>query len=80
MYCRQPVLSLFILYENNPVLGDSENGLNYHRLGDTLRCQQSLQDLQSLLLFEDGTRIPDQFRDISWQILGTWGDYVGAVF
>ena len=55
--------------------------LNHHRLEDTVRSQQSLQDLHTLLLYDDGTRVP--FRDISWQILGicqqTCGDYVGAL-
>nr|XP_022338230.1 uncharacterized protein LOC111133831 [Crassostrea virginica] len=58
--------------------------LNHHRLGDTVRSQQSLQDLHTLLLSDDGTRVPDKLRDISWQILGicqqTCGDYVGSVF
>nr|XP_022288206.1 uncharacterized protein LOC111100526 [Crassostrea virginica] len=57
--------------------------LNYHRLGDTVRSQQSLQDLHTLLLYDDGTRVPELLRDISWQILGicqqTCGDYVGAL-
>ena len=57
--------------------------INYHRLGDTVRSQRSLQDLHTLLLSDDGTRVPDQLRDISWQILGicqqTCGDYVGAL-
>nr|XP_022289690.1 uncharacterized protein LOC111101474 [Crassostrea virginica] len=56
--------------------------LNHHRLGDTVRSQQFLQDLHTLLLFDDGTRVPEHLRDISWQILGicqqTCGDYVGA--
>ncbi|XP_078337031.1 uncharacterized protein LOC111099656 isoform X1 [Crassostrea virginica] len=55
--------------------------LNHRRLGDTVRSQQSLQDLHTLLLYDDGTRVP--FRDISWQILGicqqTCGDYQGAL-
>ena len=57
--------------------------LNHHRLGDTVRSQQSIQDLHSLLLYDDGTRAPKHLRDISWQILGicqqTCGDYVGAL-
>ena len=56
--------------------------LNHHRLGDTVRSQQSLQDLHTLLLYDDGTHVPAEYRDISWQILGicqqTCGDYVGA--
>nr|XP_022287139.1 uncharacterized protein LOC111099920 [Crassostrea virginica]XP_022287140.1 uncharacterized protein LOC111099920 [Crassostrea virginica]XP_022287141.1 uncharacterized protein LOC111099920 [Crassostrea virginica]XP_022287142.1 uncharacterized protein LOC111099920 [Crassostrea virginica]XP_022287143.1 uncharacterized protein LOC111099920 [Crassostrea virginica] len=57
--------------------------LNHHRLGDTVRSQQSLQDLHTLLLYDDGTNVPEHLRDISWQILGicqqTCGDYMGAL-
>ena len=57
--------------------------LNHHRLGDTVRSQQSLQDLHTLLLYDDGTRVPRSLRDISWQILGicqqNCGDYAGAL-
>ncbi|XP_078337662.1 uncharacterized protein LOC111100817 [Crassostrea virginica] len=57
--------------------------LNHHRLGDTVRSQQSLQDLHTLLLYDDWTHVPIPLRDISWQILGicqqTCGDYVGAL-
>ena len=57
--------------------------LNHHRLGDTVRSQQSLQDLHTLLLYDDGTHVPEDCIDISWQILGicqqTCGDYVGAL-
>nr|XP_022288640.1 uncharacterized protein LOC111100815 isoform X2 [Crassostrea virginica] len=57
--------------------------LNHHRLGDTVRSQQSIQDLHTLLLYDDRTRVPRALRDISWQILGicqqTCGDYVGAL-
>ncbi|XP_078316744.1 uncharacterized protein LOC111101641 [Crassostrea virginica] len=57
--------------------------LNHHRLGDTVRSQQSLQDLHTLLLYDDGTHVPAGQGDISWQILGicqqTCGDHVGAL-
>ncbi|XP_062616524.1 uncharacterized protein LOC134278223 [Saccostrea cucullata] len=57
--------------------------LNHHRLGDTVRSQRSLQDLQALLLYDDGTHIPLYPRDISWQILGICqqicGDYSGSL-
>ncbi|XP_078337005.1 uncharacterized protein LOC144626588 [Crassostrea virginica] len=57
--------------------------LNHHRLGDTVRSQQSLQDLHTLMLYDDGTYVPGELRDISWQILGicqqTCGDYMGAL-
>ena len=57
--------------------------LNHHRLGDTVKSQQSLQNLHTLLLSDDKTRVPMHLRDISWQILGicqqTCGDFVGAL-
>ena len=57
--------------------------LNHHRLGDTVRSQQSLQNLHTLLLYDDGTHVPEELRDISWQTLGicqhTCRDYVGAL-
>nr|XP_022288208.1 uncharacterized protein LOC111100529 [Crassostrea virginica]XP_022288209.1 uncharacterized protein LOC111100529 [Crassostrea virginica]XP_022288210.1 uncharacterized protein LOC111100529 [Crassostrea virginica]XP_022288211.1 uncharacterized protein LOC111100529 [Crassostrea virginica] len=57
--------------------------LTRHRLGDTVRSQQSLQDLHTLLLYDDGTHVPAGQGDISWQILGicqqTCGDCVGAL-
>ncbi|XP_061190454.1 uncharacterized protein LOC133198373 [Saccostrea echinata] len=57
--------------------------LNYHRLGDTVRSQQSLQDLNSLLLYDDDLNVPTPIRDISWQILGNCqqitGDYLGSL-
>ncbi|XP_062572784.1 uncharacterized protein LOC134234753 [Saccostrea cucullata] len=57
--------------------------LNHHRLGDTVRSQQSLHDLQTLLLYDDGVYVPPILRDISWQILGICqqicGDYSGSL-
>ena len=32
--------------------------LTHHRLGDTVRSQQSLQDLHNLMLYDDGTFVP----------------------
>ncbi|XP_062590617.1 uncharacterized protein LOC134252210 [Saccostrea cucullata] len=58
--------------------------LNHHRLGDTVRSQQSLKDLQTLMLYDDCVNVPNDFRDISWQILGICqqicGDYFGALY
>ncbi|XP_062602209.1 uncharacterized protein LOC134263859 [Saccostrea cucullata] len=42
--------------------------LNHHKLRDTVRSQQSLQDLHTLLLY-DSDNVPTESRDISWQIL-----------
>ena len=55
--------------------------LNYHRLGDTVRSQQYLQDLHTLMLYDDVAHAP--LGDTSWQILRicqqTCGDYVGTL-
>nr|XP_022301464.1 uncharacterized protein LOC111109579 [Crassostrea virginica] len=57
--------------------------LNHHRLGDTVRTQQSIQDLHTFLLDDNGTHIQTHYKDISWQILAicqqTCGDYVGSL-
>ncbi|XP_062592426.1 uncharacterized protein LOC134253852 [Saccostrea cucullata] len=54
--------------------------LNHHRLGDTVRSQQSLQDLQTLLLYDDGIYVHPYLRDISWQILGICQQICGDCF
>ncbi|XP_048750943.2 uncharacterized protein LOC125662682 [Ostrea edulis] len=57
--------------------------LNHHRLHHTLESHQALQNLQTLLLNDVGVHVPEQLRDISYQILGicqhVCGDYVGAL-
>ena len=57
--------------------------LNHPRLGDTVRSQQSLHDLHTLMLYDNEINVPIHLRDISWQVLGickqTCGDYVGAL-
>ncbi|XP_062613907.1 uncharacterized protein LOC134275660 [Saccostrea cucullata] len=57
--------------------------LNHHKLGDKVRSQQSLQDLHTLLLYDDGVYVRDNLRDISWQILGICqqicGEFQGAL-
>ncbi|XP_062604120.1 uncharacterized protein LOC134265925 [Saccostrea cucullata] len=56
--------------------------LNHHRLGDTVRSQQSLRDLQTLL-YDDGDYVPNPLRDISLQMLGICqqicGDYMESL-
>lgn len=56
--------------------------LNHHKLGDTARSQQSLQDLHTLMLCDEGLHVPVPMRDISWHILGicqqVCGDHRGA--
>ncbi|XP_078318966.1 uncharacterized protein LOC144620863 [Crassostrea virginica] len=57
--------------------------LNHHALGDTIRSQHFLQNLHTLLLYDSDTLVPNELRDISWQILGICqqicGDYDGAL-
>ncbi|XP_061190785.1 uncharacterized protein LOC133198836 [Saccostrea echinata] len=57
--------------------------LNHHRQDDTVRSQEYLQDLHTLLLHDDGNNVPTDLRDISWQILGICqqicGDYIGSL-
>ncbi|XP_061182539.1 uncharacterized protein LOC133190872 [Saccostrea echinata] len=57
--------------------------LSYYRLGNRPQCQQSLSDLKTLLLYDDGRHIPTDHRDLAWQILGICqhlvGDLLGAL-
>jgi hypothetical protein len=57
--------------------------LNHHKLCHTLESHEALQNLQTLLLYDDGVHVPVELRDISYQILGicqhVCGDYVGAL-
>ncbi|XP_062619958.1 uncharacterized protein LOC134281519 [Saccostrea cucullata] len=57
--------------------------LSHYRLGNRSQCLQSLTDLQTLLLYDDGSYVPFRRRDISWQILGICqhvvGDFHGAL-
>ncbi|XP_062582332.1 uncharacterized protein LOC134244073 [Saccostrea cucullata] len=51
--------------------------LSHYRLGNRSQSLQSLTDLQTLLLYDDGTYVPLPFRDLSWQILGICQQIVG---
>jgi hypothetical protein len=51
--------------------------LSHYRLGNRSQYLQSLTDLQTLLLYDDGRYVPLDFRDLSWQILGTCQHVVG---
>jgi tetratricopeptide (TPR) repeat protein len=57
--------------------------LSHYRLGNRSKYLQSLTDLQTLLLYDDGRYIPSHCRDLSWQILGicqnVLGDLHGAL-
>ncbi|XP_062591068.1 uncharacterized protein LOC134252582 [Saccostrea cucullata] len=59
------------------VLVDMLSVLSHYRLGNRFQCLQSLSDLQTLLLHDDGTYNPLLNRDISWQILGICQHVVG---
>lgn len=48
-----------------------------YRLGNRSQCLQSLTDLQTLLLSDDGRYVPLPDRDLSWQILGICQHVVG---
>jgi tetratricopeptide (TPR) repeat protein len=41
-----------------------------YRHSDTMRAQTALNDLQVLVLHDQGWHIPVKYREISWQILG----------
>ncbi|XP_062601209.1 uncharacterized protein LOC134262903 isoform X2 [Saccostrea cucullata] len=51
--------------------------LSHYRLGNRSQCLQSLTDLQTLLLYDDGRYVPLYTRDLSWQILGICQHVVG---
>ncbi|XP_061165696.1 uncharacterized protein LOC133174612 [Saccostrea echinata] len=51
--------------------------LSNYRLGNRFRYLQSLQDLRTLLLYDDGRYISLFQRDMSWQILGICQQVVG---
>lgn len=56
--------------------------LNYHKLGEKFKAWKSVQDLNHMLQLGDRYRVPNDFQDISWQILGicqqTCGDFQRA--
>ena len=57
--------------------------LNHHRLGDTVRSQQSLQDLHTLLLYDDegagtSTRKRHILADTGDLSRDLWGLYWGS--
>ncbi|XP_061179628.1 uncharacterized protein LOC133188272 [Saccostrea echinata] len=51
--------------------------LTHYRQGSRSQCLQSLTDLQTLVLYDDGTYVPLKTRDISWQVLGICQHVVG---
>lgn len=65
------------LYISPYVMPDMLRVFCNHRLGNRSQCLQSLTDLQTLLLYDDGTYIDLYSRDMSWQILGICQHVVG---
>ncbi|XP_052703282.1 uncharacterized protein LOC128179753 [Crassostrea angulata] len=59
------------------VLTDMLSVLCNYRLGNRSQCLQSLTDLQTLLLYDDGRYVPLNLRDLSCQILGICQHVVG---
>uniref|UniRef100_K1QT37 Uncharacterized protein n=1 Tax=Magallana gigas TaxID=29159 RepID=K1QT37_MAGGI len=59
------------------VLTDMLSVLCNYRLGNRSQCLQSLTDLQTMLLNDDGKYVPLSDRGISWQILGICQHVVG---
>jgi hypothetical protein len=51
--------------------------LSHFRLGNRSLSLQSLADLRTLLLYDDGRYLPLHYRDLSWQILGICQHVVG---
>ncbi|XP_048746114.2 uncharacterized protein LOC125658760 [Ostrea edulis] len=66
-----------VLYISPFVLTDMLLVLSHYRLGNRSQYLQSLTDLQTLLLYDDGRYVPLHFRDLSWQILGICQHVVG---
>ncbi|XP_062612491.1 uncharacterized protein LOC134274250 [Saccostrea cucullata] len=66
------IVSPFVMVEMLSVL-------SHYRLGNISQSLQSLTDLQTLLLYDDGRYVPLYLRDISWQILGICQQVVGDI-
>ncbi|XP_062582344.1 uncharacterized protein LOC134244087 [Saccostrea cucullata] len=73
-----------ILFLSPFVIVEMLSVLSHYRMGNRSQCLQSLTDLQTLLLYDDGKYVPLHIRDISWQILGICqhvvGDLHGALY
>jgi hypothetical protein len=65
------------LYISPFVLTEMLLVLSHYRLGNRSQYLQSLTDLQSLLLYDEGRYVPLILRDLSWQILGICQHVVG---
>ncbi|XP_062598248.1 uncharacterized protein LOC134259669 [Saccostrea cucullata] len=70
LYAEGARYPIFVLVEMLSVLSN-------YRLGNRSQYLQSLTDLHTLLLYDDGRYVPPIHRDISWQILGICQQVVG---
>ncbi|XP_052683592.1 uncharacterized protein LOC128163941 [Crassostrea angulata] len=70
---------IYELFISPYVVTDMLSGLSNYRLGNRSQCLQSLTDLQTLLLYDDGRYVALHLRDISWQILGICQHVVGDI-
>ncbi|XP_048747160.2 uncharacterized protein LOC125659520 [Ostrea edulis] len=66
-----------VLYIPPFVLTDMLLVLSHYRVGNRSQYLQSLTDLHTLLLYDDGRYVPLHCRDLSWQILGICQHVVG---
>ncbi|XP_062582339.1 uncharacterized protein LOC134244081 [Saccostrea cucullata] len=77
LYIEQLVNKQSFLRVSPFVVVEMLSVLSHYRLGNRSQCLQSLTDLQTLLLYDDGTYVPLYLRDLSWQILGICQHVVG---
>jgi hypothetical protein len=66
-----------LLFISPFVLTEMLSVLCHYRLGNRPQYLQSLTDLQTLLVYDDGRYVPLETRDLSWQILGICQHVVG---
>lgn len=67
----------YLMFISPFVLVHMLRGLSHFKLGYVSPCLESLIDLRQLLLTDDGTTVPLEIRDMSWQLLGICQRIVG---
>eukprot|EP00105_Crassostrea_gigas_P039396 XP_019923544.1 PREDICTED: uncharacterized protein LOC109618965 [Crassostrea gigas] len=67
----------YLMFISPFVLVHMLRGLSHFKLGYVSPCLESLIDLRQLLLTDDGTTVPLEIRDMSWQLLGVCQRIVG---
>jgi hypothetical protein len=86
-YIEECILEQYVILQNcerflyiSPfVLTDMLLVLSHYRLGDRSQALQSLTDLQTLLVYDEGRYVLFRDRNMSWQILGICQNVVGDV-